>query len=179
MRLRSFLAFAFVAACGKAPVPPPPDASTIAVASVSPVADAAPTVEETADAAPEPWDAATCSVVLGGLLDGHVARGVRNTPSRQATLDRLDPKTRQQWYGRDHGVSYLLCRYAVRVNGHAFTYDHQAGQAIGDPSSLDEKKCATEEERAKVVADIKKHTNQCADPHAGAYWGYDLVPAKK
>lgn len=174
-----FVALGVEAACAKSTAPPP-DASTIVVAPTpSASAATAPVVADTADPPPEPWDGSRCDVKLGDLLDANVYRGVRNTPSRQATLDRLDPKTRDRWHGRDHAVSYILCKYAVKMNGHDFTFEHQAGQSIGDFGSLDKEKCGTKEERAKVVDDIKKSTKDCSDPHAGAYWGSDLVPAKK
>lgn len=179
MRLRLLVALFATVACAKSTAPPP-DASTITVAPTpTPSASTPPVVADVADAAPEPWDGSRCDVTLGALLDANVYRGVRNTPSRQATLDNLDPRTRERWHGRDHAVSYILCKYAVKMNGSDFTFEHQAGQSIGDFGSLDKEKCGTKEERANVLEAIKKATNNCADPHAGAYWGSDLVPAKK
>lgn len=176
-RLVAFVALGTAVACAKSTAPP--DASTIDVVPTPSASATPPVVADVADAAPEPWDGSRCDVTLGALLDANVYRGVRNTPSRQATLDNLDPRTRERWHGRDHAVSYILCKYAVKMNGSDFTFEHQAGQSIGDFGALDKEKCGTKEERAKVLDDIKKSTKNCADPHAGAYWGSDLVPAKR
>lgn len=116
-----------------------------------------------------------CFVEITASLSAQIFRGVPRSPSRDAARARLSPETRQRWDGRDHGLSYLECRYAVRMNGHPFTYAHIAGQGLGSQGGLDAKTCTTPSERSKVAARIVETTKKCTEPHAGAYWGFDLV----
>jgi hypothetical protein len=118
-----------------------------------------------------------CNIALGAVLAANVWRGVRDTPSRRASYEHLDPKTRAEWDAHDHGLLYLLCKYAVRMNGRAYTYEHVAGQNVTRSAPLDVAECATDERRAAVAKEIRESTKECTDPHHGAYWGYDLVPA--
>ena len=121
---------------------------------------------------------AGCTMTVGALLAANIYAGVRGSPSRTASRDRLDPPTRARWDGRDHGVTYLLCKYAVRMNGRAFTYEHVAAQNIISQSTpLDTATCSAAATRKQVAEQVRESTNECADPHAGAYWGFDLVPA--
>lgn len=116
-----------------------------------------------------------CFVELTSLLSADIFRGVRRSPSRDAARARLSSKTRGEWEGRDHALTYLQCRYAVRLNGKPYTYEHVAGQGFGSRRDLDTKTCDTPMEKDKVAKQIVDTTKQCKEPHAGAYWGFDLV----
>ena len=71
----------------------------------------------------------------------------------------------------------MQCRYAVRLNGKAFTFEHVAAQGFGSRGDLDAHMCGAPSEKDKAAKQIAETTKQCADPHAGAYWGFDLVEA--
>jgi hypothetical protein len=75
-------------------------------------------------------------------------------------------------------VTYLLCKYAVQMNGRAFTYEHVAGQNISQTGPLELSTCSALAIRAEAEKRVRSSTTECADPHAGAYWGFDLVPLK-
>jgi hypothetical protein len=62
------------------------------------------------------------------------------------------------------------------MNGRAYTYEHVAtGPA---PSGRYEPAdCSGADVRREVAGRIRDVTNGCRDPHAGAYWGFDLRPA--
>jgi hypothetical protein len=143
------------------PLPPAPEPSASATAEPAPTASAAP--------------GGPCSIKVTALIEASVSRGVHRSPMREATMDRLSPEERSRWHSRDHGVTYLLCRYAVTMNGKRFTYDHVAGQEMPTRGQLDTAQCSLPAEMRKVEADLRQTTKQCSDPHAGAYWGFDLV----
>ena len=90
-------------------------------------------------------------------------------------MARLSPEERSRWYGRDHGLTYLRCRYTVSVNGKSYRYEHIAGQEVGSGRSLDPAVCSSAAEKRKVEAELVSTTRGCSDPHAGAYGGFDLV----
>lgn len=139
--------------------------------------------------APSAWSAAsgskppiaplTCQIRVLALLDAEVFRGVPASPSREAARANLPRSTRERWDGRDHGVTYLRCRYAVLLNGRHFTYDHVAGQGFVSSDPLDFGICRGTAEQQRVEARLVQTTKKCADPHAGAYWGFDLREAPR
>lgn len=118
---------------------------------------------------------AGCTVSVGTLLSANVFSGVRDSPSRAASRSALDPATRARWDARDHGVQYLACKYAIEMNHKPFTYDHVAAQDFTRAHPLDPKTCETQTMRIEVAARVREFTRACADPHAAAYWGFDLV----
>jgi len=138
--------------------------SSLAPLASPPASVAAPSVRPVDVAPLSAGKPGLCFVEITSLLSADIFRGVRRSPSRDAARARLSSKTRGEWDGRDHALTYLQCRYAVRMNGKPYTYEHVAGQGFGSRRDLDTKTCDTPMEKDKV-----------ADPHAGAYWGFDLV----
>ena len=140
----------------------------------------APSAPATAPLAPPPsiavTDGGTCAIHITHVIDAQVFRGPgRDSPSRQATLARLSPKERAQWDGRDHGLLHVRCTYAVTMNGKRYRYEHIAAQTLSGHQDLDPALCHQQTERQKVQDDLVSTTRLCSDPHAGAYWGFDLV----
>jgi hypothetical protein len=119
-----------------------------------------------------------CEITITALLEAEVFRGVRRSPMREQTMERLSPDERSRWHGRDHGVTYLQCRYAVSMNHRPFIYEHVAGQGMLFDHKLDPARCSDPAEKRKVEVDLRQTTRQCTDPHAGAYWGFDLREAR-
>lgn len=143
--------------------------------SATPEASAAPPSASAPPAAP----GGPCKIRITAILEAQAWRGPgADSPARQRTLDALSPTERDQWRGRDHALQHLRCRYAVEMNGKRYTYSHIARQIVGFDSDneLDPKKC--EADRPKVEKDLIETTRGCTDPHAGAYWGFDLVEVK-
>lgn len=185
--------------------PPPEDALPAAEASAAasdasapvsasppiPTPAATETKTETASASPSPasagapfalppststGDAGLCSIHITHVLDAQVFRGPgRDSPSRKAAIAGLSPEERSRWEGRDHSLKHTRCIYAVTMNGKRYRYEHIAKQAIGMHVQLDPALCHQEAERKKVQDDLLETTQRCGDPHAGAYWGFDLV----
>jgi hypothetical protein len=117
-----------------------------------------------------------CVIRVKALLDAQIFRGPGvDSPMRQKAMANLSPEERDRWHGRDHAYSHLQCRYAVTMNGRAYTYKHNGGQAIGFGHKLDTKTCSQPEHIRKVEEELKQTTRQCTDPHHGAHWGHDLV----
>jgi hypothetical protein len=148
----------------------PPIAEPVATVTIPP------TPEASAPEAPPDAPDGGCAIELGAKLAANIYRGVRDTPAQRATRDHLDPKTRAEWDAHDHGVTYLLCKYAVRMNGRSYTYEHVAGHNVTQRAPLDLAQCDAAATRAAVTKAIHESTHECSDPHAGAYWGFDLVP---
>ena len=173
MRAPICLALLCAAAC-RAPETEPP--RTVELVAIRDDAGAAvPTTTATTDVAAEA-DASACEVRVLTLTDAAVRAGPRSSPQREATLARLDPKTRSAWRGRDHALRHLLCTYRIQMNGVEWTYVHLAGEGLAGSPRLDPAPCSTPEGKQAVEARIRDFTHQCTDPHAGAYEGDDLVP---
>ena len=146
------------------------------VVDVTSIPDAAPPV--VVAEAPDAKGEAGCTIELGALVSAEVFRGARNTPVRRDHYERLSPREQANWDAHDHGLTYLLCRHAVTMNGERYTFEHVLGESPhGD--RLDPKTCDTAETRALVTKDIHRASNECTDPHAHAYWGSDLVPVAR
>ncbi len=151
------------------------------VPATTPIAKAQPTVAapQPTVAAPQPSiaiaarDGGTCVVKLMAYVESGVFSGVPETPARRATLDHLDQKTRDEWNGRDHALLYLRCTYDVTMNGRAYRYTYTKGVRSADNPS--DSACATAPVHAEAIAQIRHATRNCADAHAGAYDGEDLV----
>ena len=116
-----------------------------------------------------------CDVVVGALLDANVYRGVPRSPSRDETLRHLSPATQRAWAGRDHARAYLECRYALTMNGRRYTYAHVLATGFNFDAKLDTARCSALDTLRAVQQHVRETTKQCTDPHAGAYWGDDLV----
>lgn len=170
--MRSLVCLALLAAACRGPESEPP--RTVELVAIRDDAGAIPTTATT-DLAPEP-DAGACVVRVLAMTDAAVRSGPRSSPEREATMARLDPKTASQWRGRDHALRHLLCTYRVQMNGVEWTYVHLAGEGLSGSPSLDPASCSTAEGQQAVEARIRDFTHQCAEPHAGAYVGDDLVP---
>ena len=174
MRASVCLALLFGAAC-RAPETEPP--RTVELVAIRDDAGAPPTPATTTDVAPEAEaEAGSCVVRVLAMTDAAVRAGPRSSPQREATLARLDPKTRSAWRGRDHALRHLLCTYRIQMNGVEWTYVHLAGEGLAGSPRLDPAPCSTPEGKQAVEARIRDFTHQCTDPHAGAYEGDDLVP---
>jgi hypothetical protein len=117
-----------------------------------------------------------CQIAMTEDLEAHVYAGQRMTPERRATRDGLDPRTRNMWDGMDHGVTHLLCKYAVRVNGRDYSYEYEGGTNVSLNKPLDTAMCATPVMRDAAVQSVREATENCADLHRGASRGSDLVP---
>jgi hypothetical protein len=165
-----------IAAC-HSPEPERPRPSVIDVAP--PTSDAGPGPIVKAEAAPSVVAAAgagACAVHVLALANATVGAGPHSTPAREASMGHLDKKTADAWRGRDHALRHLLCTYRVEVNGTKWTYVHLAGQGFFGDERLDPASCSTPASERAVEARIHDFTHECTDPHAGAYWGFDLVP---
>lgn len=160
-----------------------PPAPSAAAQRRDPPPEPAPT--DLASAAPTPADppsassataTGACVIRVKTVLDAQIFRGPGvDSPMRQKAMANLSPEERDRWHGRDHAYSHLQCRYAVTMNGRAYTYKHNGGQAIGFGHKLDTKTCSQPEHIRKVEEQLTQTTRQCTDPHHGAYWGNDLV----
>lgn len=174
-------------ACAKPQAEPPVGADAreheARVVQVDPPA-AAPTSDagDTGDAHPFVVVSSTgdggprCDIRVLSLSSAEVFRGVPRSAQRDDAMSKLAPATRQRWRSLDHGISYLRCSYRVEMNDAQYTYDHVAHQGFASDPKLDTGRCG-EVATARDAADsVRRATKDCSDPHAGAYWGFDLRP---
>jgi hypothetical protein len=160
--------------------PAPARASPPSTTAPASAAASTPSPPATASLAPPATlavtDGGTCAIHITHVVDAQVFRGPgRDSPSRQAAMERLSPKERAQWHGRDHGLLHTRCTYAVTMNGKRYRYEHIAAQTLSGHQELDPALCHQQNERQKVQDDLVNTTRLCTDPHAGAYWGFDLI----
>lgn len=144
---------------------------------VPPAEASAPAPEAPAPEASAPLPGG-CKIKITGVISADVFRGPgSDSPMRQKTMERLSPEERARWHGRDHGLKHLRCRYAVTLNGKAYLYDHKGGQELSFDHKLDPAICSDPAKIREVEKGLVETTKRCTDPHAGAYWGFDLREA--
>ncbi len=117
-----------------------------------------------------------CDIRVLSLSSAEVFRGVPRSAQRDHTMSKLTPATRQRWRSLDHGVSYLRCSYRVEMNGAQYTYDYVAHQGFASDPKLDTGRCGEVDTARDAATSVRSATKDCSDPHAGAYWGFDLRP---
>lgn len=113
---------------------------------------------------------------VGALLKAEVGAGPGPiSRSHDDAIRALDPDTAARWRSRDHGMTHLTCTYRMTMNGSLYTYAHIAKQALTNGEPLDPATCRTQATRQEAVRRMREFTEGCSDPHAGAYWGFDLT----
>jgi hypothetical protein len=92
------------------------------------------------------------------------------TPALSDTLAK-DPKLARTYNAKSHGDHHIQCTYRVKVNGKPYTHTHVIGNTFRE---YETSRC--DEVRDEVAQSIISFTKECADLHAGEYWGFKLDP---
>lgn len=112
-----------------------------------------------------------CAVDVVAVLADDTYRGSPTSPHQQNLAENRSADEQAQWDAESHFDSYRQCEYQVTMSGRDWRYISTWSTTLDE---LPDSWC--EDARAHIAAEVQRVTKGCTDPHAGAYWGSDLVP---